>query len=275
MSDSATQPLAWHDLQFVLRRCPALLLAACKEYGAEVMIAGGFIRACVSREDVNDIDVFTSSKQRAIDVVKWILRAAHRTEAIDGAWKESVRETDNAYTLKLWQTPVQFIHRWSFPDPVHAIQSFDFTISRAAFWYAKIYRGEIEIANGPPVPVIDTDRSGWRSVVDNRFYADLAAKRLIYTNPIRNEDAGGSMLRVLKYYQRGYRMPIDQLGAVMARLMMGVRYRAIEENDEQRWHVPVEVKLGAEITRLLREVDPDVDPSHVAHLPAETENHHA
>jgi hypothetical protein len=115
----------------------------------------------------------------------------------------------------------------------------------------------------------DPENSGWRSVSDSRFYSDLAAKRLVYTMPQRNEDAGGSMLRVLKYYQRGYRIPIDSLGSVMARLMMGVRYRAIEENDEKRWHEPLEIKLGEEITRLLREVDPDIDPKHISHLPAE------
>ena len=40
-----------------------------------------------------------------------------------------------------------------------------------------------------------------------RFYPDLAARRLVYTSPLRNEDAGGSILRVLKFYQRGYRIP--------------------------------------------------------------------
>lgn len=271
----ATQPLAWHDLQCVLRRSPALLLAACKHFGSDVMIAGGFIRACIAREDVNDIDVFACSKQRSIEMIHWILKAVHGVEDITKHWKESVHETDNAYTLKHWQTPIQFVHRWTFTDPVSAIQSFDFTISRAAFWFEKVYRGSFPDAAGNEVKVLDNERSGWRSVADIRFYADLASKRLIYTNPIRNEDAGGSMLRVLKYYQRGYRIPIDSLGAVMARLMMGVRYKAIEENDEKRWHVPVEVKLGEDITRLLREVDPDIDPRHVAHLPSEKENHTA
>jgi hypothetical protein len=33
-----------------------------------------------------------------------------------------------------------------------------------------------------------------------------------------------------------------------------------------------EIQLAKIITGLLREVDPNIDPSHVAHLPAETAN---
>lgn len=267
MSIPVTQPLAWHDLQFCLRRAPVLLLAACKHFGQDVMIAGGFVRACVAHEDINDVDVFVASKQRAVDVINWILKdECTRLGSMTNAWKEHVHETDNAYTLKIYQTPIQFIHRWTFTNPNDAIQSFDFTVSRSAFWW----ENHTKIVEGGTTEIPDQEKSKWYSVCDGRFYADLAAKRLIYTMPIRNEDAGGSMLRVLKYYQRGYRIPIDSLGAVIARLAMGVRTRAIEEKDEQRWFVPIEIKLAAELTKLLREVDPEVDPRHVAHLPAET-----
>lgn len=271
MVETATQPLAWHDLQHCLRCSPNMLLAACKHFGKDLMIAGGFIRSCVAHEEINDIDVFVPTKTHAIAILQWMLKyETDETGSVMPTWKKHVHETPNAYTVDLWKTPIQFVHRWTFSNPVDAIQSFDFTIARGAFWWEKkLATIPGDDGHGNPIDIPVRDEGSWKSVTDVRFYADLAAKRLIYTMPIRNEDAGGSMLRVLKYYQRGYRIPVDHLGAVMARLMMGVRYRAIEESDEKSWHEPLEVKLAGDITRLLREVDPDIDPRHIAHLPAE------
>jgi hypothetical protein len=75
--------------------------------------------------------------------------------------------------------------------------------------------------------------------------------------------AGGSILRVLKFYQRGYRIPLDSLGAVIARLMKPVDFDKIIGRTDQ------EDQLAKVLTGLLREVDPNVDPTHEAHLPAE------
>jgi len=247
-----------------------MLLAACKKFGCELIVAGGYVRACVAGELVNDIDCFTTSKAKAREVAEYVVELSIASEN-----RKFIHESDNAYTITKYQTPIQIIHRWTFTGPRDAIMSFDFTISRAAFWWENVYKAphEIDPASGDDTltPLVDHERSGWHSICDSRFYSDLAAKRLVYTMPIRNEDAGGSMLRVLKYYQRGYRMPIDSLGAVIARLAMGVRTRAIEENDPDRWYLPIEVKLASELTKLLREVDPDIDPRHIAHLPAENQ----
>ena len=102
----------------------------------------------------------------------------------------------------------------------------------------------------------------WESLIDDRFYSDLAGKRLVYCSPKRNEDAGGSFLRVLKFYQRGYRIPLDSMGAVIARLVGGVRMDQV--NGEEQ--------LAKVLTGLLREVDPNVDPTHEAHLPSMKED---
>ena len=88
----------------------------------------------------------------------------------------------------------------------------------------------------------------------------MASKRLVYRSPARNEDAGGSMLRVLKYYQKGYRIPLDSLGAVIARL--------IHKLDNERVPLSDQKAVAHIITGLLREVDPDIDPLHLAHLPS-------
>ena len=100
----------------------------------------------------------------------------------------------------------------------------------------------------------------WDSYCDERFYIDLASKRLIYRHPIRNEDAGGSMLRVLKYYQKGYRIPLNSLGGVIARLVIALNKDKININNEE--------DVTMVLTGLLKEVDPAIDPFHISHLPS-------
>jgi hypothetical protein len=161
-------------------------------------------------------------------------------------------ESDNAYTIYGYTTTPQIVHRWTFPNPREVVPSFDFTIACAAFWWS------------PESHIVPAQ---WESLCDPNFYSDLAAKRLVYRSPERNEDAGGSMLRVLKFYQRGYRIPLDSMGAVIARLCQGVKWSEIAR-DAKLNGISEEQQLGDVLSGLLREVDPDLDPSHIAHLPS-------
>lgn len=239
-----TNNLAYHDLQWCLRRAPRKLLELMKKHGAIVMVAGGYIRSCVSNEKINDIDLFASSAETS---------KALALELAEGDEKR-IGTTDNCYYVRGFGVHIQFIHRWSFTDPSACILSFDFTIARAAFWW-----------NRNPTES-DPDAGKWRSAIDPNFYPDLAGKRLIYTSPVRIEESGGSMLRVLKFYQRGYRIPLDSMGAVIARLVHGVT--TLPDWDKGPDGSVDEPRLAKVLSGLLREVDPSVDPSHVAHLPS-------
>jgi hypothetical protein len=244
-----TQPLAWHDLQWCLTRSPRKLLEAMRKHGSIIMVAGGYVRACVSNETLNDVDVFVPSKEFGHALAR---------ELVDGK-DAKIHESPNAFTLRGFGIPIQIIHRWTFTNPVDAIQSFDFTIARAAFWWN----------------ILGPDNGEWKSICDSRFYQDLAGKRLIYCQPQRIEECGGSMLRVLKFYQRGYRIPLDSLGFVIARLLTGLSLtqdKIVENFDSERkdWHAKIlEAEVGRVISGLLREVDPAIDPTHVAHLPSQ------
>jgi hypothetical protein len=163
-------------------------------------------------------------------------------------------ETDNAFTIDNdeWPHPIQVIHRWSFKQPRDVLESLDFTICQAMIWY-------------------DREAKAWVGTCSADFYQDLAAKRLTYTSPVRDEDAGGSILRVLKYYQRGYRIPLDSFGRVLGRLLRGVK----EENWSKRHSMDAaqwEAQMGMVFTGLLRVVDPQIDAAHIAHLPTAEEN---
>jgi len=226
------QPLNRQDLQWCLQRAPKKVLELLKKYPNKSCVAGGFIRSCVANETINDIDIFAQDKATARAMADWL--------AVNpGGDLRAVYTTDNAYTVRGFFITPQIVHRWTFEDVVDVMSSFDFTIARAMFfWCARIGQ--------------------WVGYCDPRFYADLAAKRLVYCSPVRNEDAGGSMLRVLKFYQRGYRIPLDSLGAVMARMCSGCKNEDFLSEE----------KLGLKLTDLLREVDPAIDPEHIAHLPA-------
>lgn len=230
MSNSFSE-LSRHDINWCVRRLPRAVRKMFEEESRQLIIAGGYVRACVANERINDIDIFASSKDAAKEAALFLC---------DGNEKRLV-STDNAFTVRGYGFPIQFIHRWVFDTPQSIVESFDYTIACAAIYFAV---GE------------------WRSLCDGEFYSDLAAKRLVYRSPVRNEDAGGSMLRLLKFYQRGYRCPLDSLGAVVARMCIGV--------DEVKASIE-EDRLAKILTGLLVEVDPNADPNHLAHLPSLSE----
>ena len=203
-----------------------------KQEKDSVMLAGGFIRCCIANEKMTDVDLFVKTKESAE------LYSRRLTEKSGYFIK-----TDNAYTIIDKKPTVQFIHRWTYQNPADIIPAFDFTIARAVIWY---------------------DGTNWQSLCDDRYYADLAAKRLTYCSPIRIEEAGGSMLRVLKFYQKGYRIPLDSLGSVIARLNFGIRQESFATEDEEQ--------MAKVLTGLLREVDPSIDPTHQSHLPSTKED---
>lgn len=209
--------LAHRDKEWIVWRLPRSLREFLKTRG-DVFVAGGFLRSCITGEDVQDIDLFAPSAEVAELV------------AMKLASNSPVIKTDNAFTLEMHGVTVQVIHRWTFTNPKECVESFDFTIAKAAIWW-------------------DSLSTSWYSVCHPDYYADLAAKRLVYTSPQRNEDAGGSLLRLIKFTGRGYRAPLDSLGAVVARLMSGIR--------EGTRDAPESVNADI-LTGLLLEVDPSI-----------------
>jgi hypothetical protein len=227
--------LSTRDVCWVVKRLPKSVRDLLKDQAGKVFLAGGFIRSCIANEHVNDIDLFVTNA----DFAEWMAKVV-----APGAYQY---KTPNAISVKVGNMQVQFIHKWTFATPQECVASFDFTIAAAAIWFDKQLR--------------------WTSVCDNNYYQDLAAKRLVYRAPQRIEEAGGSMLRVLKFYQRGYRIPLDCLGAVIARLVAGIRPEKKGENfsyDDERQTAPI-------LAGLLFEVDPSLDPEHNAHLPSSQE----
>ena len=226
------------DLSFAVRRLPNLLkkIMMLPSMSGKVFVSGGFLRSVITNTEINDVDVFTSSKAVAEELANTYLRWAKG----NNQFATNVQyNTPNAITCRYGDNPVvQFIHRWTFDKPEDVIASFDFTICSAVIYYS-------------------ADK--WYSDCHDNFYSDLAAKRLIYMFPTREEEAGGSLLRILKYYQKGFRIPLDDYAAVIVRMLRGVDWNKVSPRDEEQ--------LKFVISGLLREVDPVTDPLHEAHLP--------
>lgn len=208
--------LTANDLRYVVQRVPRDIRDMLQHHAGRIFIGGGFIRATIAGEVPSDIDIFGSDPAYLNNVAN--LFAANRPGA-------KVHRTDNAITiLTPDRLPVQFITRWTFNNALDLVNSFDFTVCQATVWRTG---------------------SQWLSMIGDSFYVDLAGRRLVYTNPVREEEAGGSLLRVIKYVKRGYTIQVTSLGNVVARLTEAMR------DTKFAGQMPG-VVLGA----LLREVDP-------------------
>lgn len=207
------------DLRFVVSRIPKDVRTTIMNH--RVILAGGFIRGTIAGEKISDVDLFVPDKQVA-ELCAMELALAR---------KGRMHRTDNAITvLSPPRYPVQFITRWVFNSAEEVSASFDFTVCQAAIWF---------------------EDKQWRSVCSPEFYPDLAARRLVYTMPKRNEDAGGSMLRVLKYVKRGYSIQAESLAGVVTRMARGVdlaKLSDLEQCDER--------DVARMFSNILREVDP-------------------
>jgi hypothetical protein len=215
------------DLDRVVRNIPADVRQLIGAHG--LILAGGFIREHIAgRNDVRDLDLFGASKER----LKVAASMLHIKRGVDTT---RLHESDFAYTvLSTARVPVQFIHNWTYTEPQALLDELDFTVCQAAIWKAP--GGE------------------WQSLCSERFYPDLAARRLVYTMPSREELAGGSIMRVRKMLARGYSIQADSFAGVIARLVGGIDERKLGglirdgRTEEQARHLVLK--------SLLHEVDP-------------------
>ncbi len=223
------QQLQGRDLQLVVTRLPKAVRAMLMDDGM-LCLGGGFIRATIAAERPSDIDIFGNADQQ-LELAAYKLSVKQRAR---------IHKTDNAWTvLNHPRTAVQFIKRWLFQGAEAVVKSFDFTICQAVIWWD---------ASAGMVDAEGHFKGLWRSACSDAFYPDLAARRLVYTAPKRNEDAGGSILRVRKYVSRGYSIQAPSLAAVIARMIRDLDLTKLKLTDEAR--------VAQILTGLLREVDP-------------------
>lgn len=215
------------DLRHVVGRLPNDVRNML-ELNPQLFLAGGYIRAIVAGEEPKDIDLFGQS----VEVLKAEATKLHKERMEKNASTRLLFTKNAINVLDGVRLPVQYITRWTYTDAVSLLQSFDFTVCQAVIWH---------------------NQGRWDSACSDRFYSDLAARRLVYTSPVREEAAGGSLMRAIKYIKRGYRIQPPSLAAVVVHLTDAVRDPGVDR-------VVV-------VTGLLREVDPLLAFDDVADLP--------
>lgn len=196
------QKLTVGDLHLVVTRLPRDIREICKKNG--VILGGGFIREIISGGEVKDVDLFGSDKKELEIIAKALTRDR------DGR----MFSTDNAITiLTSGRLPIQFITRWTFNDLISCVESFDYTVCQAGVFFNR-----------------ETEK--WESCINDDFYSDLAAKRLVYTFPDREEEAGGSVMRAVKFLRRGYNIQTQSLAGVMSRVAAKLRVDTVGDEKE-------------------------------------------
>jgi hypothetical protein len=226
------QTLTKSDLNFVLTRCPKDIVKLLKQNAGKLFLAGGFIRSTISGDKISDIDLFGTT----IDDLSRI------SKDLTLERKGRFFKTTNAITvLSPPRFPVQFITRWLFDDPEKLILSFDFTVCQSVIWAEKV-----QVISNTDTSDRDKFTYKFRSLISENFYSDLAAKRLVYTFPKRQEEAGGSLMRVIKFVKKGYNVQAPTLAGVVARLAKQLDFK---REPEEQWMTQV-------LTGLLRQVDP-------------------
>ncbi len=217
-----------HDLNYCLRLLPWQLSYLLGEFPGSI-VAGGFIRSVVSSEPISDIDVWTPNAEMAKAMAEKLSHQAFsQTDT-------KLISTANAITVVGLEWPVQFVHKWTFDSAEAVLDHFDFTIARACLWHDKV--------------------KAWCGECDDRFYPDLAAKRLVYCDSTPIDGCGGSMLRLLKFYRKGYRAPLETIATLIERV---AKYSSERSMD---------------IVSILAEIDPVANPRETAYFESRKRHH--
>lgn len=223
-----------NDLKRFVIYLPREVRELCARHG--LMLGGGALRSRIEGDRVNDYDLFGPSKE----VLEKAAEELRRKWNVEGMKAKKI-ETGNAITiLHPYQKrpPVQFITRWLYQGDSalqDLVDSFDFTCCRIAVRCTMKDKNQV-----------------WEGAVGERFWEDLAARRLVYTRPVRDEAAGGSLLRMRKFLSRGYSISAHQMAEVMTRVVVAAQAKGLADGvgmeEETEW------RTG--ITAQLNEVDP-------------------
>jgi len=161
------------DMQKCLNRLPTEVYELLKRYPNELILAGGFIRSTLADERIRDIDLFISKNRKA--------------QIISKTFKEIVLTTENSYSIKLQKVPqIQICFCWKFTSPKELLNSFDFSICKAAIYH-----------NG----------NEFLSICSSFFYPDINNKilRPLAKQKVDVKTFQKSIVRSAKFFELGYR----------------------------------------------------------------------
>jgi hypothetical protein len=222
-------PLTKDDMARIVSQLPDKVERLMKKYPNMIRIGGGMPRSVLDDDDIKDIDVFVSAYLNPKRIALELMDAS-----------DEIRMTENALTIVSDSRsipPIQVIQRWQYNTIDQLLEAFDFTIAQIAFSYDDIL--------------------GFYGTCSEAFRDDLEAQRLTYLSPVRDEAPGGSLLRVLKFSRRGYRINVAEYAKVITRMLRDVDWEEILRKYPQS-SVPFDDEVCRIIESRLFEVDPNV-----------------
>jgi hypothetical protein len=185
------------DLDSVIRKLPQEIIN--KLISGDLFLAGGFIRDIIAKDDANDIDLFGKSVESVHAIIRELTKADDY----------QIIKTENAVTLTDCKYPIQFITKYCVKTPEEFLTSFDFTVCQVVIFF-------------------DGD---WKSLISDRFYPDLAAKRLSYTKPKYN-NVCGSINRMIKFIKRGYSISGEELSELLTDFIVSNNFNITNVTDD-------------------------------------------
>jgi hypothetical protein len=174
--------------------------------GPNILIAGGFCRDVMTGAEPKDIDIFSVSSQAMHNAIHNFDWTEHYTARLTANAKSFIHDDDGP--------DVQFISRVYYADHFEAVKSFDFSICQVGVFY---------------IP-----GKGWEGICTVEYMEDLPEFKMRYTAPERDEDPGASLLRMVKFVSRGYKIAEADIARVMGRFVVKLdeEPRSVPETEE-------------------------------------------
>lgn len=194
------------DKSRVVKALPDDLVRYLKASRGRLFVCGGFIRDVALGDEPKDIDVFGTDGE--LVKTSGLALGAERPEGS--------KSTVYSISIKNPDLPIQFVWTWPVASPKVAIDRMDFTMCQAAMWWAS---------------------GQWRSLCSSEFYPDTDEKRLRYTWPSREGTAGRSLVRAMRFVERGWKFPADEITRLVAHTALEVTEPKVAEaglNGEHR-----------------------------------------
>lgn len=182
----------------VRRSLPTPVITSMRTHG--LFMAGGYLRSTLVEEKPADIDLFgpdEDTMNRAIE------------DFLDTNEKATIGfRSRNAVTIYLQGSKIQFILADCRPTLIETVMSFDFTICQAG--------------------IMITDEGAMEMVITDDFLNHTSKNLLRYTRPVRNQEPGAPMRRMLSFVARGFKPDFKSIASVSAILMQGTEEARVD-----------------------------------------------
>jgi hypothetical protein len=177
-------------VKMVVDKLPVELKNLCEYWGNPIIIAGGFVRDVITGASGKDIDIFGVGAG---------VMAAASYDFNEAGYELRINANSYTYTKKD-SIPIQFITRCYYENHEELINSFDWSICQAGVYF-------------------DSLANEWRGICSEQFWEDVLSNTMHYTAPDRDEDPGASVLRMMRFAERGYHVPEEDVAKCIGRMV--------------------------------------------------------